>query len=87
VLIAEVLSPSSAKDDLGAKAADYVRLPSLSVYLALAQEEAKVWVWMRGEDGFSPTPQIVAGGDALIQIPALGIELPLAEIYTGLKPR
>jgi Uma2 family endonuclease len=82
-LIAEVLSPSSAKDDLGAKAADYVRLPSLLVYLALAQDEAKAWVWSRGAAGFLPTPNIVVGDDALIQIPALGVELPLSEIYAG----
>ncbi len=82
-LIAEVLSPSSAKDDLGAKAADYVRVPSLLVYLALAQDQAKAWVWTRDAARFPPTPNLIAGDNALIQIPALDIELPLSEIYAG----
>ena len=56
-LIAEVLSPSSAKDDLGAKAAEYVRLPSLSAYLVLAQDEPKAWIWVRATTGISPKPE------------------------------
>jgi Uma2 family endonuclease len=38
VLMAEIVSPSSAKDDLGVKPEEYGRLPSLSAYLVLAQE-------------------------------------------------
>ena len=83
-LIAEVLSPSSAKDDLGAKAAEYVRLPSLSAYLVLAQDEPKVWIWARGGAGFSPEPDRVSGLDATVDIAALGIDLPLSEIFAGL---
>jgi len=86
-LIAEVLSPFLAKDDLGAKAADCVRLPSLLVYLALAQDEAKAWVWTRDAAEFSPTPNLVADNNALIQISALQIELPLPEIYAGVATR
>ena len=85
-LIAEVLSPSSAKDDLGAKASDYVRLPSLSAYLVLAQDEPRAWIWARGRAGFSPEPDRVIGLDATVEITqaALGIDLPLSEIYAGL---
>ena len=36
VLIAEILSPSSARIDLGDKAAEYLRLPSLIAYLVVA---------------------------------------------------
>jgi len=86
-LIAEVISPSSAKDDLGAKADEYVGLASLSAYLALAQEEAKARVWVRGARGFSPEPKVIEGPDAVIEIASLGIDLPLAEIYAGLELR
>src|ERR1700675_4634879 len=65
VLIAEVISPSSAKDDLGATADEYLRLPSLLGYLVLAQEEAKVRVWVRGAGGFSPEPRVIEGHDAV----------------------
>jgi Uma2 family endonuclease len=81
VLIAEVVSPSSATLDLGDKAAEYLRLPSLIAYFVLAQDEAKAWVWLRGPDGFPPGPDVVAGWDAVIRIADLGIDLPLAEIY------
>jgi Uma2 family endonuclease len=84
VLIAEVISPSSAKDDLGAKADEYLRLPSLSAYLVLAQEAAKARVWVRGAGGFSPEPRVIEGHTAVIEIASLGIDLALAEIYAGM---
>jgi Uma2 family endonuclease len=87
VLIAEVISPSSAKDDLGAKAQEYVRLPSLCAYLVLAQDEAKARVWLRGVEGFSPEPAFIEGQDAVLAIAPLGVDLPLSEIYAGLEQR
>jgi Uma2 family endonuclease len=87
VLIAEVMSASSAKDDLGAKAREYVELPSVCAYLVLAQDEAKAWVWMRSAVGFSPEPVVSEGQGALIEIAPLGLDLPLAEIYAGLEQR
>jgi Uma2 family endonuclease len=83
-VIAEVISPSSAKDDLGPKADDYVRLPSLAAYAVLAQDEPVVTVWVREAGGFPPSPQVIEGHDGVIEIPSLGIKLPLAEIYSGL---
>ncbi len=82
-VIAEVMSPSSAKDDLGAKAIEYVRLSSLLAYLVLAQDEPKARVWARGAEGFSREPRVIKGLDAAIEIASLGIDLPLAEIYAG----
>lgn len=81
VLIAEVVSPSSATEDLGDKAAEYLRLPSLAAYLVLAQDEPKAWIWLRGSLGFSPGPSVLAGRDETIRIPALAAEVPLSEIY------
>jgi len=86
-VIAEVASPSSAKDDIGPKADEYVRLPSLSAYLVLAQDEPKAWVWARGAEGFSPKPRVIAGRDAVIEIASLGIALRLAEIYADVDYR
>jgi Uma2 family endonuclease len=81
VLIAEVLSPSSVTSDLGDKAAEYLRLDTVSAYLVFSQDEPKAWAWIRGESGFSPGAEVVTGVDGLIRIPALSIELSLAEIY------
>jgi hypothetical protein len=59
-------------------------LPSLAAYLVLAQDEAKAWAYIRGSDQFA-APQPVSGTDASIGIPALGIDLPLADIYAGIE--
>jgi Uma2 family endonuclease len=84
VLVAEVLSPSTMKIDLGDKAADYLQLSSLTSYLIFAQDEIKAWVYNRDDEKrFPPGPRVFAGADASICIPALGVDLPLAEIYGG----
>jgi Uma2 family endonuclease len=82
-LIAEVISPSSEKEDLGPKAEEYIRLQSLLAYLVLAQDARKTRVWLRGVRGFPRQPKVIAGLEAVIEITSLGIELPLAEIYAG----
>lgn len=85
VLIAEVLSPSTERFDLGDKAAEYLQLRSLAAYLVFAQDERKAWVWVRAPEDFSPGPQVVTAQDAVIRIAALGIDLPLADIYARVK--
>ncbi|TMJ24626.1 MAG: Uma2 family endonuclease [Alphaproteobacteria bacterium] len=86
VLIAEVLSPSTMKIDFGDKAADYLQLPSLATYLVLAQDEVKAWIYNRGDEKqFMAGPQVFAGADVAIRIPALRIELPLIDIYRAIE--
>jgi len=84
VLVAEVLSPSTMKADLGDKAADYLQLPSLATYLVFAQDEVKAWTYNRGGEKQFPGPHVFAGEDASISIPALSIDLPLIDIYRGI---
>jgi Uma2 family endonuclease len=83
VLVAEVLSPSTAQIHLGDKAADYLQLPSLATYLVFAQSEIKAWAYQR-DDRLPPEPQVFAGSDASISVPALSIDLPLGDIYAGI---
>jgi Uma2 family endonuclease len=82
-VIAEVISPSSEKDDLGDKAEEYLRLQSLCAYLVLAQDEPKTRVWLRGPRGFSQKPKVIEGLDAIIDIASLSVAVPLMEIYAG----
>jgi Uma2 family endonuclease len=82
-LIAEVLSPSSVTTDLGDKAAEYLHLTTMPAYLVLSQDEPKAWVWVRTESGFPAGADVIAGQDGVIRIPALAIDLPLAEICKG----
>lgn len=83
-LVAEVLSPSTTTIDLGDKAAEYLRLPSVAAHLVLAQDEVKAWVYIPGSQQF-PGPQVIAGDGATISVPALGIDLALADIYAGIE--
>ena len=90
VLLAEVLSPSSEAIDLGDKAAEYLELPSLLVYIVLSQDEQKAWVWSRPSTSapFTPGPKPISGQElsgtpAVIPIGGLQLELPVADIYAG----
>jgi len=83
VLLAEVLSPSSAETDLGDKPSEYLQLPSLLAYIVLSQAEPKAYVYARQAAGFDSCPAVETGVAAIIAVPALGLELPLADIYEG----
>jgi Uma2 family endonuclease len=85
VFIVEVLSPSSERIDLGDKAAEYLRLPSLRAYLVVAQDEMKAWLWTRGADGFATGGTVVEGEQAVVRIDALGIDLPFADVYARVR--
>jgi Uma2 family endonuclease len=85
VLIAEVMSPSSERTDLGDKAAEYLQLPTLSTYLVLAQDEVRAWMWTREANGFSGGPVVHEGSETVLFLPALGISVPLAEIYDRVR--
>ena len=85
MLIVEVLSPSSDRIDLGDKAAEYVRIPSLSAYLVVAQDEMKAWLWVRGATGFAPGADVLKGDEAVIHIEPLRIDLPFAEVYDRVR--
>ena len=81
ILVAEVLSPSSATCDLGDKATEYLHLAGLSAYLVLSQDEPKAWAWVRGEAGFPAGPEVIVGSEGVMRVPALGLEVALSEIY------
>ncbi len=85
VLIVEVLSPSSERVDLGDKAAEYLRLPSLLAYLVFAQDEMKAWIWTRGPSGFPPSCQVLEGDDAIARIEPLKIDFPFSEVYARVR--
>ena len=85
VLVAEVLSPTTGDIDLGDKAAEYLRLPSLLAYLVFAQSDHKVYVWAREAGQFTPAPDVIVGGDKIIRIAALNLVLPLGAVYVGVE--
>ena len=82
-LIAEVLSPATADKDRGFKRDLYQSIPSLQVYLVIDQEQALVELNERHERGWRLRE--FSGLDAIVPLPALNCDLPLAEIYDGIE--
>jgi Uma2 family endonuclease len=78
-VIVEVLSRSTRRIDEGEKKDAYLTIPSLSAYLLVEQERAAVVVHRRTEQGF--VREVYEGQGAVIPLPEIEAELPLAEIY------
>jgi Uma2 family endonuclease len=85
ILLIEVLSPSSVAIDLGDKSTEYLRLPDLQAYIVFSQDEPKAWVWERTNEKFMPGAQIVERINSTVRIAALGVDLMMAEVYSGVR--
>jgi Uma2 family endonuclease len=85
ILIAEVLSRGTHHVDFGDKRHEYLRLPTLDTYMVVSPDEPVTWTWQRVEGQFPSEPTIIEGADKRIALPALGIEIPLAELYQGVS--
>jgi len=83
LLVAEVISPSSVDRDRGEKLRYYQSISSLQVYLVIDQHQPRVESYTRRTSAWRR--QEFSGLDAIIPLPALGCELPLAEIYYGIS--
>lgn len=89
VLLVEVLSPSSARPDFGAKRALYQSLPSLEVYIVASQDEPRVWLWQRSRDAARSFPSEAQEIDELaspIELAHFGVAFTLGELYANLFP-
>jgi Uma2 family endonuclease len=85
VLLFEILSSSTMHTDFGDKRHEYQALESLRAYVILAQNEPRIWLWQRGDDGAWPAdPEQLAEGS--LKLPAVGVELDIAAIYRGVRP-
>ena len=84
VLIVEILSASSMADDFGTKAQDYFALASLKHYLVVSQDETRVWLWSRNENGTWTKPEMMDGSAASVDMPGLGVSVDLGRLYIGI---
>ncbi|MEA2737226.1 MAG: hypothetical protein QOH05_533 [Acetobacteraceae bacterium] len=82
VVVFEVLSPSTASTDIGAKNEEYRDTPSIQRYVMLAQDHQLATVFARVEDDWVGH---IISGDAVLAMPEIGIEVPLAELYVGVS--
>ncbi len=84
MLIAEVLSPSTAEYDRGKKFELYKGSPSFQDYLLIEQREAKVEHWQKLETGEWIVSQFV-GLEAVLEMPRYELHIPLSEIYLNVE--
>jgi Uma2 family endonuclease len=80
VLIVEVLSPTTADYDRTTKFENYQKMPSLRHYLLVSQ---LAWTveWFRRDEAGQWIYTLLTGPNAMLEIPDLGLVLPLRELY------
>jgi Uma2 family endonuclease len=83
-VIVEILSPSTEGYDRGDKFSRYRRLESLEEYVLVSQDSPNVETFFRQNDGGWQF-MAFSGLEAMARIRCLAIELPLKEIYAGVK--
>jgi Uma2 family endonuclease len=81
VVVFEVLSPSTTRNDRLVKAREYQATSSVQRYVMLEQDSIGATVYARSRDSW--THDILIAGSVLA-LPEIGVELPLAELYEGL---
>lgn len=74
----EILSPSTANNDLRWKRRAYTSLPTLQHYVIIAQDDLDVTVYDRSTNF---AERRMETRDAALDLPALGLSLPLRDIY------
>jgi Uma2 family endonuclease len=85
VLVIEVASPSTEKYDATEKRWAYQSIPSLRHLVFLAQDKALAEIASRNADG-TWTSRFIEGLDAIVELPALELGLPMRELYEDVEP-
>ena len=83
-LVVEVASPSTRDFDLAEKLDEYRRTPRLDYVLLIEPSVIDATLHARTKDGWAVTKHLFM--DAVIDLPGLGLSVPLTEIYDGLSP-
>jgi Uma2 family endonuclease len=78
VVLFEVLSPSTEREDRGRKKFDYFATPSIRQYAIIEQDERRIDLYTR--DGDRWTKEVVTGS-AMLNLARIDVEIPLDTIY------
>jgi Uma2 family endonuclease len=81
LLIVEILSPSTERDDHFVKLPQYQAIPSLQEILYIESERIAAALYRREGDGWTAIE--VGGLDARLQLLMIGLDTELAAIYRG----
>ena len=76
----EVLSRDTRRIDTGEKKDAYLSIPSLKVYVIVAQDKSELTILRRGKRG-QWVSELLGGRDSVLKLPEVKVEIPLARIY------
>jgi Uma2 family endonuclease len=82
VVVFEVLSPATQAVDRIVKNEEYRDTPSVRRYVMLEQDRKAATMFARVGDAWIGT---IVTGDAVLPLPEVGTDLPLAECYEGVE--
>ncbi|PRQ03921.1 Uma2 family endonuclease [Enhygromyxa salina] len=80
-LVIEVLSPTTERFDRGDKALHYRRIASVSEYVLVAQDAARIEVFRRSEDG--SWRFLEAGPGESVRFESIGCTIAVDDVYAG----
>jgi Uma2 family endonuclease len=78
VVIIEVISPSTEREDRGRKKFDYFATPSIRQYALIEQDKRRIDLYTRTGDVW--TDEIVEG-NSVLKLSSIGVEISLDTIY------
>lgn len=83
VVVFEVTSPSSIRDDQIEKLGEYHAVPSIQRYIIVEQSKIKLTVYTRQEG--KQWADTVLGENNVLMLPELATELSVADVYDGVS--
>jgi Uma2 family endonuclease len=78
IVVIEVISPSTEREDRGRKKFDYFATPSIRQYAIIEQDERLIDLYTRTGDRWSDE---IVEGDAVLKLSSIGVEISLGVIY------
>jgi Uma2 family endonuclease len=82
VVVFEVLSPSSGRNDRIVKLREYRAVPSIRRYVIAEYASVGLLVFERANGDGDWTATSLASGD-ILRMPEIGVEVPVEEFYEG----
>ena len=82
MLIVEILSPSTERDDHFVKLPQYRAIPSVEEILYIESERVAATVYRRDAAGVWQAIEI-AGPEVRLQLQTIGLDIPLIAVYRG----
>ena len=85
-VVFEVLSPDTQGEDRTVKLWEYNDVRTIAHYVLVEQSMPLVHIYSRhGSGDFKLRPQEVGGLEGVVELPGIGVSLPMATIYDGLE--